>query len=88
MKFPNLLWALSQRGFSHWRFAARLRMEPTAFSRRLNGRSYFTPAEKHRIAELLRYPVGWLFEEPAPPIDDGGKHDRGTARSNLQTGQQ
>ena len=68
MRFPNLVWALSKRGFSHWKFAGKLHMEPTTFSRRLNGRGEFTLSERERVAALLAFPAVWLFQEPMPPI--------------------
>jgi hypothetical protein len=68
MRFPNLVWALSEHGFSHWKFAGKLHMEPTTFSRRLNGRGDFTLSEREKIATLLVFPAVWLFQEPTPPI--------------------
>jgi hypothetical protein len=67
MKFPNLRWALFEKGFAYWRFAGQIPLDPSAFSRRLNGRGDFNAGERERIASLLGYPAAWLFEEPAPP---------------------
>ena len=67
MRFPNLSWALCEKGLAHWRFAVRIPMDPSTFSRRLNGRGDFTTAERKRVAHLLGYPTDWLFQEPAPP---------------------
>jgi hypothetical protein len=67
MRFPNLCWALSERRLSHWQFAICIPMEPSTFSRRLNGRGDFTPSESERIAHLLGFPGDWLFQEPVPP---------------------
>lgn len=67
MKFPNLFWALSEKGLAHWKIAVNIPMEPSAFSRRLNGRGDFTATEQERIAGLLGYPAEWLFQIPMPP---------------------
>lgn len=67
MRFPNLRWALSERRISHWQFALRIPMEPSTFSRRMNGRGEFTPLERERIAHMLSYPAGWLFQIMVPP---------------------
>jgi hypothetical protein len=67
MKSPNLCWALSERGTPHWKFANLLHIDPSAFSRRLNGRCEFTALEMARVSELLCLPEEWLFQVVVPP---------------------
>jgi hypothetical protein len=70
MKFPNLCWALSEKGLAHWRFAVKIPMEPSTFSRRLNGRGDFTATERERLANLLGYPAEWLLQILVPPTTE------------------
>lgn len=70
MKFPNLCWALSEKGLAHWRVAVEIPMEPSTFSRRLNGRKDFTAIERERLAHLLGYPAEWLFQILVPPTGE------------------
>lgn len=66
MKYPNVLWAISQRG-NRYRFAAMIGRSESWLSRRLLGRVAFEPGERAAIAKVLGYPVEWLFQEPQPP---------------------
>jgi transcriptional regulator with XRE-family HTH domain len=66
MKFPNLIWAVTQRG-PHYRFAAALGESESWLSRRLSGRVAFSLEERQTIAQALGYPTEWLFQEPQPP---------------------
>jgi hypothetical protein len=67
MRFPNLCWALSEKSLAHWKIALKIPMEPSTFSRRLNGRGDFTTTERERIAQILGYPAEWLFQILVPP---------------------
>ena len=66
MKYPNLLWAISQFG-DRYKFAAQIRRSESWLSRRLKARVAFSAAEREEIAEQLGYPSDWLFQEPQPP---------------------
>lgn len=66
MKYPNLLWAISQFG-DRYKFAAMIRRSESWLSRRLKARVAFSAAERESIAESLGYPADWLFQEPQPP---------------------
>ncbi len=68
MRFPNLLWALRNRRITNWELAQKIKMDPSRFSRCLNGRFEFAPHERNRIAELLGYERDWLFALPSPPL--------------------
>lgn len=67
MKYPNLLWAVRKRRLAHYELATRVKMDPSRFSRCLNGRFEFAPHERSRIAEALGFDEGWLFRDPLPP---------------------
>jgi hypothetical protein len=67
MKFPNLLWAIEESRLAHYELASRIGMDASRFSRCLRGRFEFAPHERARIAEVLGYPVEWLFAEARPP---------------------
>jgi hypothetical protein len=67
MKFPNLLWAIEESRLAHYELASRIGMDASRFSRCLRGRFEFAPHERTRIAEVLAYPVEWLFAEARPP---------------------
>ncbi|PYU20813.1 MAG: hypothetical protein DMG32_21690 [Acidobacteria bacterium] len=66
MRFPNLVWAIRQRG-SQFEFAATLGESESWLSRRLTGRVEFAPAERAQIGRVLGYPAEWLFAKPEPP---------------------
>lgn len=66
MKFPNLLWAISQFG-NRYKFAAVIGHSESWLSRRLVGRVEFSPEERQTLAQTLGYPAEWLFQEPQPP---------------------
>jgi hypothetical protein len=67
LKFPNLLWAISQVG-NRYKFAAAIGHSESWLSRRLVGRVEFTPQERQTFAQSLGYPAEWLFQEPQPPV--------------------
>jgi transcriptional regulator with XRE-family HTH domain len=66
VKFPNLAWAIHERG-SQFQFAAQLGESESWVSRRLTGRVEFTAKERQRVAHELGYPVDWLFQILVPP---------------------
>ena len=66
MQFPNLIWAVAQRG-PQYKFAAALGESESWLSRRLSGRVIFSLEERQTIAQALGYPAEWLFQEPQPP---------------------
>ena len=66
MKFPNLTWAVRERG-SQFQFAAQLGESESWVSRRLTGRVEFTDEERERVARILGFPTHWLFQAPEPP---------------------
>jgi DNA-binding transcriptional regulator YdaS (Cro superfamily) len=66
LKFPNLLWAISQVG-NRYKFAAVIGHSESWLSRRLVGRVQFSPEERQTLAHALGYPAEWLFQEPQPP---------------------
>ncbi len=66
VKFPNLTWAIRERG-NQFQFAALLGESESWISRRLTGRVEFTDTERTRVAETLGYPANWLFLTPQPP---------------------
>jgi hypothetical protein len=66
LKYPNLLWAISQFG-DRYKFAAMIRRSGSWLSRRLKVRVAFSAEEREPIAESLGYPADWLFQEPQPP---------------------
>jgi Helix-turn-helix. len=66
MRFPNLLWAISRSG-TRYQFARRLGVSEAWLSRRLVGKSEFSPDDRERVARTLGYPGEWLFAKPSPP---------------------
>jgi hypothetical protein len=66
VKFPNLLWGISQFG-SRYQFAAAIGRSESWLSRRLVGRVAFSSEERELIARALGYSDEWLFQEPQPP---------------------
>ena len=66
MRFPNLVYAISLKRLPHYEIAQAVGMSEWRFSRLLNGRSELRDAERKRIAEVLGFDVGWLFERPQP----------------------
>jgi hypothetical protein len=66
LKYPNVLWAISQFG-NRYKFAAMIGHSESWLSRRLLGRVQFTPDERQIVGQALGYPVEWLFQEPRPP---------------------
>ena len=66
MKYPNVLWAISQIG-NRYKFAAMVGHSESWLSRRLLGRVPISVAERQVIAQALGYPADWLFQEPQPP---------------------
>lgn len=67
MKYPNLVWAIGRRRLAHYELATRIKMNPSRFSRCLDGRFEFAPHERSRIAEALGFDEGWLFRDLLPP---------------------
>jgi hypothetical protein len=66
VKFPNLTWAIRERG-SQFQFAAQLGESESWMSRRLTGRVEFTDEERERVALTLGFRADWLFQTPQPP---------------------
>jgi hypothetical protein len=66
MKFPNLVYAISLKRLPHYEIAQSAKISEWRFSRLLNRRSEFTPVERERIAGILGFDQGWLFETPKP----------------------
>jgi hypothetical protein len=66
LKYPNLLWAISQFG-NRYKFAAAIQCSESWLSRRLVGRVSFNSEERELIARTIGYPAEWLFQEPQPP---------------------
>ena len=66
MRYPNLVWAISQGG-QRYKFAAALGQSEAWLSRRLSGRVEFSESDCKRIADALGYTSEWLFQKPAPP---------------------
>jgi transcriptional regulator with XRE-family HTH domain len=66
VKFPNLVWAIRERG-SQFQFAAQLGESESRVSRRLTGRVELTDEERERVARILGFPAHWLFLTPEPP---------------------
>ena len=66
MRYPNLVWAISEWG-ARYKFAAELAESESWLSRRLSGRVEFSESDRERITGALGYPAEWLFMEPAPP---------------------
>jgi transcriptional regulator with XRE-family HTH domain len=66
LKYPNLLWAITNWG-AHYRLAQAIGRSEARLSRCLSGRTQFTAEERQTIAQALGYPAEWLFEEPQPP---------------------
>jgi len=68
VRFPNLVWAIRERGWAHYQLAMRLGMEPSRFSRCITGRFEFNAEERQHISELLGMDESWLFSRPAPRL--------------------
>jgi hypothetical protein len=66
VKYPNLCWAIQRRRLAHYEVAAAIIVDPSRFSRCLNGRAEFAPHEQARLSELLGFDAAWLFAEPLP----------------------
>lgn len=67
MKFFNLIYAISLRRQPHYEIARAAGISEWRFSRLLNGRSEFTPAEKEHVARALNFDESWLFQRVMPP---------------------
>lgn len=67
MFYPKLVFAISEQQWTHYEFCDGVKIDPTRFSRCLNGRLDFSSNEKERITEVLAYPCDWLFQEITPP---------------------
>jgi hypothetical protein len=66
MRYPNLIWAISQWG-PRYKFAATLGESESWLSRRLSGRVAFIESDRKRLTIALGYPSDWLFQIPTPP---------------------
>ncbi len=66
MKFPHLLWAITNWG-PHYKLARAIDCSESRLSRCLYGRSNFTEEESAAIARVLGLAQSWLFEEVEPP---------------------
>lgn len=66
MRYPNLIWAISESG-TRYKFAARIGGSESWLSRRLSGRAEFSPEDRKKISQILGYPADWLFATPNPP---------------------
>jgi hypothetical protein len=66
MKFPHLLWAITNWG-PHYRLAQAIGRSEARLSRCLSGRTNFTQEERSALSRVLRYSESWLFEEVEPP---------------------
>jgi hypothetical protein len=59
LKYPNVLWAISQFG-NRYKFAAMIGRSESWLSRRLLGRVQFKDEEREQIAEVLAiHPIGF-----------------------------
>jgi hypothetical protein len=75
LKYPNMLWAISQIG-NRYKFAAMIGHSESWLSRRLLGRVPFSTDERQTLAKALGYPAEWLFQEPQPPARRAMKPER------------
>jgi len=83
MRYPNLLWAISQHGLAHWQAARKVDMHESSFSRSLSGRREFTTEEREGFANFLGYPAEWLFAEVTPPSRVPRLEDRERMRAAV-----
>jgi len=67
MQYPNLAWAIDKRRLAHWELCLQVKIDPSRFSRCVNGRFDFAPHERQRISEALGFPEDWLFAVVMPP---------------------
>jgi len=72
LRYPNVLWAISQIG-NRYKFAAAIGHSESWLSRRLVGRVAFSSEERQIVANALGYAAEWLFQEPEPPIQELGE---------------
>lgn len=79
MRFPNLSWALDERGLANYQAALKIGMAESRFSRCLHGRTHFTPEQRDQLASFLGYPAEWLFREIVPPRREVFAPQRGQA---------
>jgi hypothetical protein len=66
MRFPHLLWAITNWG-PHYKLARAIGCSESRLSRCLYGRSEFTKYERAAIASVIGHAEEWLFEEIEPP---------------------
>jgi hypothetical protein len=86
MKFPNLVWAISQHRLPHYQAAAKAEMSEIKFSRCLSGRAEFSSEEQMKLAAFLEYPAGWLFLEVSPPTGGRRSEERCWSRAGIYVG--
>jgi len=67
MRFPNLAWAIADRGLTNYKLAEAINISEARFSRCVSGRLQFTDQERSKISKTLKYSAGWLFAPPSPP---------------------
>jgi hypothetical protein len=66
VRFPHLLWAISNWG-PQYRLAQSISRSEARLSRCLSGRTEFSPEEQTALSRVLGFPENWLFEEVIPP---------------------
>ncbi len=67
MRLQNLARAIAEREATGYQTAAAAKMTESAFSQGLNGRRFFFPEQRKRIAEFLNLQERWLFAPLWPP---------------------
>jgi plasmid maintenance system antidote protein VapI len=65
VKFPHLMWAISNWG-PQYRLAQSISRSEARLSRCLSGRTNFTAEERAALSRVLGYSEPWLFEEATP----------------------
>ncbi|MGC2769071.1 MAG: helix-turn-helix transcriptional regulator [Candidatus Acidiferrum sp.] len=68
MKYPNVRYATFVRGLTQYRLASSVGMSESRLCRCSRGVQEFTPEERARIAQALRFDEKWLFEQPKPRL--------------------
>jgi hypothetical protein len=62
LKYPHLLWAISNWG-AHYRLAQAIGRSEARLSRCLAGRTQFTAEERAELSRVIGFSETWLFEE-------------------------
>jgi hypothetical protein len=68
VKYPNVRYATFVRGLTQYRLASSVGMSESRLCRCSRGVQEFTPEERTRIAQALRFDEKWLFERPRPRV--------------------